>query len=66
MKHKKPKAVFVPLNGGGSYKMNIYLVENATDKQNQWANAQGSVIYDFQLGGVKADLKKDGFIVKVD
>jgi len=62
---KKPKAVFVKQNNGGSYKLEIYLVENATDEQNAWVDAQGKIVYDYELNGVKADLKKDGFNVVV-
>jgi len=62
---KKPVAKFIALNGGGSYKLEIYLVENAPENQNAWADSQGKVVFDYQLNGVKADLKKDGFIVKV-
>jgi len=62
---KKPVAKFIALNGGGSYKLEIYLVENAPENQNAWADSQGEVVFDYQLAGVKADLKKDGFTVKV-
>lgn len=62
---KKPKAIFELQNNGGSYKLNIYLVENATEKQNLWVHSQGHIIFDYQLNGVKADLKNDGFVVVV-
>ena len=65
MKTKKPKAIFELQNGGGSYKLRIYLVENATEKQSAWANSQGEIIFDYQLNAVKFDLKKDGFVVEV-
>ena len=62
---KKPKAIFELQHGGGSYKLNLYLVENATEKQNKWVASQGEIIFDYQLNGVRADLKNDGFVVIV-
>lgn len=62
---KKPKAVFELQNGGGSYKLKIYLIENATEKQNAWADSQGEIIFDYMLNGVAQDLKYAGFIVKI-
>ena len=61
----KPKAKFILQNKGGSYKLKIYLVENAPDNQNAWADAQGQIVFDYQLDGVIADLKRDGFSVKI-
>ena len=66
MKNKKPKAIFTKQNNGGSYKLSIYLVENAPDNQNAWADAQGEIIYDYQLDAVKTDLIKDGFKVIIN
>ena len=64
-KMKRPTAKFIKQNNGGSYKLEIYLVENASDNQNAWANSQGNIVYDYQLRGVTSDLKKDGFKVSV-
>ena len=47
-------------------KLEIWLVENAPDNQNAWADAQGKIVFDYQLEGVRADLKKDGFKVLVE
>ena len=62
---RKPKAKFISQNGGGSYKLEIYLVENAPENQNAWAEVQGKIVYDFQMNGVIADLKKDCFKVEI-
>lgn len=62
---KKPKAKFILQNNGGSYKLEIYLVENAPENQNAWANSQGQIVFDYQLDGVKTDLIKDGFKVEI-
>ncbi len=58
---KKPVARFVKQHGGGSYRLEILLVENAREEQNAWADAQGMIVYDHQLSGVKTDLRKSGF-----
>ena len=62
---KKPKAKFELQNGGGSYKLKIYLIENVSENQNAWADAQDNIVFDYQLNGVVADLKKDGFITSI-
>ena len=62
---KKPKAIFTLQNGGGSYKLEIYLIENATENQNNWADSQNTIIFDYQVNAIKKDLQNDGFIVKI-
>ena len=57
---KKPKAKFI-LQNDNKYKLEIYLMENATEKQNTWADYQGQICSFNQVANWQIDLIKDGF-----
>jgi len=59
----RPKVKFIKQNNSRSYKLEVFLVENASENQNKWAEVQGNIVYDFQLKRLCKDLKKDGFKV---
>jgi len=57
----KAIAEFKEINGGGSYELSIILSEKATENQKNWLSVNKKVVWDYELQGVIADLKKDKF-----